>query len=310
MQTLLMLVWVILLGGLQQFIILFKSSTLNINTKWVATRFFVGATVLSLIESGIATIITNLADPIWGVSSDVASITSSTNYLDNICLHSVVIFLPMFITWSLLLKRYDFHPLWVYVLFGMTGMFGETLASGPNALINAGLWINVYGLMVYLPALRTKSAADAAAREKYRSENVDDKDDDDKDDEELGRSSEDQDDDKPGRRNPHLCAFIAAIFLPMLAATPVAVGVVALQNINNNSTNSTHGGVDCTEEYKIENNQCGENCLSPTIAPWAEKFGGVTPGNCADFGYTVPAGTQEVNMGPFGTSTVYLYDKP
>jgi hypothetical protein len=65
----------------------------------------------------------------------------------------------------------------------------------------------------------------------------------------------------------------------------------------------------CTTEYKIDGETCGELCLSSTIAPFAEKFGGVTKGNCADQGYTVFDHTESVSMGPFGDADVQIYTK-
>ena len=41
------------------------------------------------------------------------------------------------------MKKYDFHPLWVYVLFGLTGALSETLSFGPASLLNAGLYIRI-----------------------------------------------------------------------------------------------------------------------------------------------------------------------
>jgi hypothetical protein len=52
--------------------------------------------------------------------------------------------------------RYDFKPLEVMLLFGLTGLVAEaTLDSVINFedLAGAGMWVYVYGLMVYLPAL-------------------------------------------------------------------------------------------------------------------------------------------------------------
>lgn len=38
------------------------------------------------------------------------------------------------------------------ILYGITGLFAEVFSFGPLGLINAGFWIMVYGLMVYIPA--------------------------------------------------------------------------------------------------------------------------------------------------------------
>ena len=93
---------------------------------------------------------TNLA-PLFGVKVGQAYITASTNYLDVVALHSVVIFVPFFVGWALILSRYDFSPFAVFVLFGLTGTLAE-MSFGFQHLLEFGLWMFVYGLMVYLPA--------------------------------------------------------------------------------------------------------------------------------------------------------------
>jgi hypothetical protein len=71
---------------------------------------FVGfATLLALLEEAVTTTMTNLA-PLFGVEVGQAYITASTNYLDGVCLHSVVVFVPIFVGWSIILWRYDFRP--------------------------------------------------------------------------------------------------------------------------------------------------------------------------------------------------------
>ena len=66
----------------------------------------------------------------------------------------------------------------------------------------------------------------------------------------------------------------------------------------------------CTVEHKIDDDSCGELCLSSKIAPYAEKYGGVTAGSCADIGYTQFDHTESVSMGPFGSADVDVYVKP
>lgn len=66
----------------------------------------------------------------------------------------------------------------------------------------------------------------------------------------------------------------------------------------------------CVNEYKLDGNECGDLCLDPSIAPFAETFGGVTKGDCATLGYTVFERTEEIDMGPFGTEEVTIYTKP
>lgn len=114
-------------------------------------KFVLFATLLALIEEAVTTTMTNMA-PVFGVPIGKAYITASANYLDVVCFHSVIIFIPMFIGWSVLLWRYDFHPNAVLLLFGLTGTIAEAGYGGPQHLLEFGMWIFVYGLMVYLPA--------------------------------------------------------------------------------------------------------------------------------------------------------------
>lgn len=70
------------------------------------------------------------------------------------------------------------------------------------------------------------------------------------------------------------------------------------------------GDCDGKVEYKIDSGSCGETCVSDAAAPFAEKFGGVTPGDCKSQGYTVFDHTESVSMGPFGTASIDIYNKP
>ena len=69
---------------------------------------------------------------------------------------------------------------------------------------------------------------------------------------------------------------------------------------------------DCVSEHKVDlaANECGDLCLDPSIAPFAETFGGVTKGDCAALGYTTFVRVEEIDMGPFGASEVTIYTKP
>lgn len=112
---------------------------------------FVGfCTLLALIEEAITTTLTNLA-PFFGVAMGRAYITASANYLDVVCHHSVIIFVPWFVGWAWMLSRWDFHPTMVFLIFGLTGTIAETnfLTRNPAEI---GMWVFVYGLMIYLPA--------------------------------------------------------------------------------------------------------------------------------------------------------------
>jgi hypothetical protein len=113
--------------------------------------FFLFAAGLSLLEEAVAVGMTNLA-PVFGVSIGQAYITASSDYLTVVAFHSVIVFLPMFLSWAFLLTRYSFQPNIVLLMFGLTGLLAETGTFGFQNLIVGGLWVLVYGLMVYLPA--------------------------------------------------------------------------------------------------------------------------------------------------------------
>lgn len=114
-------------------------------------KFVLFCTLLALLEEAVTTTMTNLA-PVFGVPIGAAYITASTNYLDVVALHSVVVFIPMFIWWAWILTRWDFHPNAIFLLFGATGTLAEVSFGGPQALLAYGFWTFVYGLMIYLPA--------------------------------------------------------------------------------------------------------------------------------------------------------------
>jgi hypothetical protein len=117
---------------------------------WRVT-FVATAVFLALVEEAITTGMTNLA-PLFGVPIGAAYITASANYLDVVCLHSVVVFVPMFAAWAAMLRRIDFSPNAVFILFGLTGTLAEAGFGGAKAFAEMGMWIFVYGLMVHLPA--------------------------------------------------------------------------------------------------------------------------------------------------------------
>lgn len=144
----LILLWVVL-GGL--LILRYRNSVRDfvlrspMDWKW---KFLLMATALALIEEGITTTMTNLA-PIFGSKVGVAYITASSNYLVVIAFSSVVVFVPEFVGWMLLLKRYSFTPAEVFLMYGLLGTTMEA-SINPTSLY-AGFWFFVYGLMVYLP---------------------------------------------------------------------------------------------------------------------------------------------------------------
>ena len=146
----LILLWIVL-GGTLMYRLRepIRTIVLGMRLDWRA-KFILLATVLALVEEAITTTMTNLA-PLFGVKVGEAYITASANYLDVVALHSVVIFVPMFVGWALILWRYAFSPFAVFLLFGLSGTLMETNFGTRNPL-EFGLWIFVYGLMLYLPA--------------------------------------------------------------------------------------------------------------------------------------------------------------
>ncbi|MGQ9699047.1 MAG: hypothetical protein ACUVRO_13775 [Armatimonadota bacterium] len=127
-----------------------NSTVCRIPLPW-ALKFVLGCTALACVEEAIATTMTNCA-PLFGVKVGRAYITASASYLDVIMYHSVVVFVPMFVGWALLLRWRRFSPFAVFLLFGTTGLLAETLTFGLQNLGNFAMWILVYGLMVWLPA--------------------------------------------------------------------------------------------------------------------------------------------------------------
>ena len=125
-----------------------KQFVQKIPLKW-QVKFVLFATFLILIEEAITTIMTNLA-PVFGAPLGSAYITASANYLDVIFFHSVIVIAPMFVAWAVILHYYKFSPFAVFLLFGITGTIAEGMFSGSWG--SFGMWIFVYGLMIYLPA--------------------------------------------------------------------------------------------------------------------------------------------------------------
>ena len=122
----------------------------RIRLPWML-KFVLGCVTLALVEEAITTLMTNCA-PLFGVRMGVAYATASGNFFDVVLYHSVVVFVPLFIGWSVMLRWWRFSPFAVFVLFGLTGMLCETLTFGLQNLGMFALWIFVYGLMVWLPA--------------------------------------------------------------------------------------------------------------------------------------------------------------
>lgn len=147
----LILLWVVIGGSLMYlFRDRIKRSVQRVRIGWKA-KFILLATLLALIEEAVTTSMTNLA-PLFGVKIGEAYITASTNYLDVVLFHSVIVFVPMFFAWAWLLSRYEFKPAEVFILFGITGTVAEIGTFGLQNILMTGIWVFVYGLMVYLPA--------------------------------------------------------------------------------------------------------------------------------------------------------------
>ncbi|MBN1565254.1 MAG: hypothetical protein JXA10_15520 [Anaerolineae bacterium] len=148
----LLIIWVVIGGSLQRW-------QRDRFVRWLRrflpggwrTQFVIGCIIFALLEEAVTTAMTNLG-PAFGAATGAAHITASTNYFEVVLLNSVIVFVPMFITWAWLLARYDFRPAEVMLLYGLTGTLAETISFGPLNLVNVGMWVYVYGLIVYLPA--------------------------------------------------------------------------------------------------------------------------------------------------------------
>lgn len=114
-------------------------------------KFFIFASILALTEEAVTVAMTNTA-PWYGLRLGEAYITASANYLDVILGSSVIVILPMIAAWTWLLWKYKFTPNQTLILFGLSGTIAESLSGGPGHFIEIGMWLFVYGLMIYLPA--------------------------------------------------------------------------------------------------------------------------------------------------------------
>ena len=110
-----------------------------------------GGILLALVEEAFTTLMTNMA-PLFGFSTSEVFITASSNYIEVVTKHSVIVFIPWFIAWGIILHKWSVHPNLVFILFGTTGLFAESLSFGLQNLLQFGFWIIIYGLMIYLPS--------------------------------------------------------------------------------------------------------------------------------------------------------------
>ena len=144
-------IWVIFFGALMyRFRRQICNLILAIPLPW-QFKFVVLATGLALLEEAVTVSLTNLA-PLFGGTVGQSYITASTNYLDVVLFHSVIIFIPMFIAWAWALTRYRFSPVAVFFIWGITGWILEISFSGPGQLLSFAFWIFIYGTMIWLPA--------------------------------------------------------------------------------------------------------------------------------------------------------------
>ncbi len=151
MALTMIVVWIVI-GGWVQRKILAQYYEWFTKVREHPVRFFaLFATALACLEELVTVTLTNLA-PLYGVPFGTAYITASGNYFDVIFLHSVIAFVPMFVVLGFILKKYAISPFGALILWGIVGTLAEVMFGGPQALLNAGSWIFVYGLMVYLPA--------------------------------------------------------------------------------------------------------------------------------------------------------------
>lgn len=147
----LLLLWVAIGGSVMyRFRDNVKSVVQRLPGDW-RLKFVLFCTTLALLEEAVTVTMTNLA-PLFGVRIGEVAITASADYIEVVTQHSVIVFIPMFIAWALLLSRYRFSPGSVFILFGITGTLAETISFGLQNLLMTGFWVFVYGLMVYLPA--------------------------------------------------------------------------------------------------------------------------------------------------------------
>lgn len=155
--------WIVICGGLMyRFRDPIRRTVLKVPLPWQLT-FVLFVTFLALLEETVTTVMTNLA-PVFGVKIGEAYIAASTNYFDVVSFHSVITLIGPFVFWALALKRYDFGPFAAFVMFGVSGTLMEVLYGGAAHFFEFGLWIFIYGLMIFLPAYSIPSAEQRGAR--------------------------------------------------------------------------------------------------------------------------------------------------
>jgi hypothetical protein len=151
MGGLLLVVWC-LIGGIIQWLVRdrFVGLVRRVPIGW-RTKLVLVCIIFALAEEAVTTGLTNIA-PLLGGVTDAARITASKNYLEVVCLHSVVVFVPSYVMLAVILSFFDFAPVEVMLLYGLVGWLAELMTFGPQNWGMIGMWVFVYGLMVYLPA--------------------------------------------------------------------------------------------------------------------------------------------------------------
>jgi hypothetical protein len=147
----LFVIWVIFCGFIQLMILRIKWGKAVRGRPHALLTFVSISVLLACIEEAIAVSITNAA-PLFGVPIGSAYITASTNYIDVITRHSVIVFLPMLIMLGVIVRRYALTQFQTFILWGTIGICVEFSFAGPQVLLNAPTCLCIYGLMVYLPA--------------------------------------------------------------------------------------------------------------------------------------------------------------
>ena len=151
MATGLIVIWIWLCGGLMYlYRDRIRARVLALGLNW-RLGFVLFCILLACLEEAVTVTMTNLA-PLFGAEVGEAYITASTNYLDVILFHSVVVFIPYFIVLAWILGRWDFSPFAVFLSFGIVGTLAEAIFAGnPGVVTGFPMWAFVYGLMVWLP---------------------------------------------------------------------------------------------------------------------------------------------------------------
>jgi hypothetical protein len=151
MGATLVVVWCLIGGVLMRFIRdPFVRLMRRIPLDW-RVRFVLLCIVFALLEEAVTTGLTNLA-PYFGGVTDAARITASKDYLEVVCKNSVIVFVPSFILWAVILNYFDFAPVEVMLIYGLTGWLMEVQFANWQNWGMVGMWTFVYGLMVWLPA--------------------------------------------------------------------------------------------------------------------------------------------------------------